>query len=287
MELRQLQYFVTVAEELHFGRAAERLHIVQPAVSQQIRRLERELDLALFDRSSRHVRLTGDGERLLPEARAVLAAADRTLALAGRLATGKSGSLRLGTSPDLGPRLERGLETLRQCTPDLDITLVHQSIPQQLQGIRAGEIDIALMRAATATAGLQAIPMWTEALDVVLPADHPLAAGPTVALKDLQDMTLRLPDRSGDPFFHDFVIKACTDAGFVPHIGRPATNQQDTVTEIGLSTDSWTVRLGNTPLTSRSVAIRPLEPALTIPGQLVMPAGKPTECTRNLLAAFA
>lgn len=287
MELRQLRYFVTVAEELHFGRAADRLHIVQPAVSQQIRRLERELNVTLFDRSSRHVRLTGDGERLLPEARSVLSAADRTAALARQLAAGNSGALRLGTSPDLGPRLERGLDALRSASPDLHISLINQPIPQQLEGIRVGEIDVALMRAATATAGLQALPVWTEAITAILPAHHRLSAGAAVTLADLRDLTLRLPERAIDPFFYDFIVDACTAAGFIPRLGRPATTRQDTVAEIGLSADTWTVRVGDTPVDSPRVAVRPLDPPLTIPGHLVVPAGKATECTRNLQAAFA
>ena len=113
MELRALRYFVTVAEERHFGRAAERLHIVQPAVSQQIARLERELGTVLIDRSPRHVRLTAAGERVLDAARETLAAADRV-----RAAVGEPGAtLRIGTAPALTARLERALAVLRADDP--------------------------------------------------------------------------------------------------------------------------------------------------------------------------
>src|SRR5260370_19870879 len=114
VEIRQLTYFVTVAEQLSFGRAAERLHIVQPAVSQQIRRLERELGVPLFDRSSRHVRLTAAGGRLLPDALAVLAAADRVRQVAADVAAGADGLLRVRTSQGLGTLLDRSLDALRE-----------------------------------------------------------------------------------------------------------------------------------------------------------------------------
>ncbi|MFF4290526.1 LysR family transcriptional regulator [Streptomyces sp. NPDC001633] len=112
MELRQVRYFVTVAHELHFGRAAERLHIVQSAVSQQVRRLERELGAELFDRSARQVRLTAVGARFLPEAQALLAAEERARAVVAELTAGRSRTLRLGTSTGLGAHLDRVLDAL-------------------------------------------------------------------------------------------------------------------------------------------------------------------------------
>src|SRR5437868_5418075 len=132
VEIRQLACFVTVAEELSFGRAAQQLHVVQPAVSQQVRRLERELGVQLFDRSSRHVRLTSAGERLLPEARAVLAAAGRTRQIAASIAAGTDGLLRVGTSQGLGERLEQVLEKLRTAAPGLEVRLVSAAVAERL-----------------------------------------------------------------------------------------------------------------------------------------------------------
>ena len=123
VEIRQLRYFVAVAEELHFGRAAERLAVVQPAVSQQVGRLERELGVRLLERSSRRVALTGDGERLLAEARSALAAVERVRTVAGELAAGRGGTLRIGTSPGMGERVHRGVARMRANVPDLALVL--------------------------------------------------------------------------------------------------------------------------------------------------------------------
>src|SRR5438034_4146258 len=150
MELRQLAYFAAVADELSFRRAAERLHIVQPAVSQQVRRLERELGVPLFDRSSRRVRLTAAGERLLPEARAVLAVAGRVREVAADVAAGADGILRVGTSQGLGERLDRTLEELRKTAPGIRVRLVSAPAAERVARVarvRAGDLDAAFVRA--------------------------------------------------------------------------------------------------------------------------------------------
>ncbi|MGW4352192.1 LysR family transcriptional regulator [Nocardia sp. NPDC004582] len=119
--MRQLRYFVTVAEELHFGRAAERLHIAQPAVSQQVRRLERELRVQLLDRSPRRVLLTEAGQRFLPAARAVLAAADQARASVAELAGGRAEVFRLGTVTGLAERLDAVLDTFAEQAPGVRV----------------------------------------------------------------------------------------------------------------------------------------------------------------------
>src|SRR5262245_54230219 len=146
MELRQLQYFVTLAEELHFGRAAERLHIVQPAVSQQLRRLEAELGVQLVERSTRHVALTAAGERLLPEARAVLAAVERARASVGGPAT-----LRLGTTTGLGERLPRLLAALAP----REVELVRVPAATRLRRVADGTLDAALLRGVVSHPGVR------------------------------------------------------------------------------------------------------------------------------------
>lgn len=236
MEIRQLTYFVTVAEELSFGRAAQRLQLVQPAVSQQIRRLERELGVPLFDRSSRHVRLTAAGECLLPEVRAVLAAAARARQVAAGIAAGTDGILRVGTSQGLGERLDHILEQLRKIAPGLRVRLVSAPVAERITRVRAGELDAAFVRAVTAAPGLELLPLWQDPLTIALPATHPLAAQPAIQLPQLSSIPLRLAPREDNPPFHDLIVGACADAGFQPLHGPPFTTPQDALAEIGTGT---------------------------------------------------
>jgi len=286
VELRQLRYFVAVAEELHFGRAAERLSVVQPAVSQQVARLERELGVRLLERSSRRVALTGDGARLLAEARAALAAADNVRALAAELAAGRAGILRLGTSPGLADRLHRGVSAMRRSVPDIGLELVHGTPAAHCAAIRAGQLDLALVRGPVRGPGLRTVELWREPLHAVLPASHPAAAAPALPVDALAGMVLRLPARTAEPALHDAVLAACHHAGFVPCFGRPMGSAQDTVVEIGASRDEVAIVYCESGPVTPGVAIRPLDPALTVPGHLVAPAAGAEECLAALTAAF-
>jgi DNA-binding transcriptional LysR family regulator len=288
VELRQLRYFVTVAEELHFGRAAQRLHVVQPAVSQQVARLERELGLRLLDRSSRTVRLTEDGERMLAEARRVLAAADRTKAVAARLARRGQKVLRIGTSPGLAAALERAIDALSELTSGLRIELDGRPAHDQVDAVRRGELDIALVRSAPDLPGLRTLELWREPVDVALPAAHPVAARPAVRLDQLADLPLRLPSRDCDPLFHDLVLAACRRAGFQPRLGRPVSTVPNALVEIGTGTPAWTALYRSTHRdtgTTKTVVL-PLDPPLEAPVSLVVSAVAEARCVAALHAAF-
>ncbi|MBL7495104.1 LysR family transcriptional regulator [Frankia sp. CNm7] len=301
MELRQLRYFAAVADELHFGRAAEKLHVVQPAVSQQVARLERELGVRLFDRSPRRVRLTVAGTRLLAEARAVLAAADRTSAVAAELAEASRTTMRISASPGLGPRLERALLALREASgePEARVELVSVPIPDQVAAVARGEVDVALVRAARPTPGVRVVELWREPLWAAMPAWFEAAPRPAVALAALADLRLRIPSEACDPFFRAFVLRACRSAGFEPWLGRPSGSVQDTLLEIGAGRPAamgpdgptWTVlhaEAARDPAAAlRSVTVRPIDPPLDVPGCLVVAEAKPRACVEVLTAAFA
>ncbi|GAB2604739.1 LysR family transcriptional regulator [Kribbella endophytica] len=286
MELRQLKYFVTVAEELHFGKAAERLAIVQPAVSQQVARLERELGLRLFDRSSRRVALTGDGERMLREARAVLSAADQAATVAAELVAGQSGVFRIGTSPGLRDRLERGLAVLRSSAPGIEIKLSSRPPAQQLEALRSGELDVAFIRGSVNSRSLRAIPLWDEPLSVLLPSAY--RTGDAVKLVDLAALPLRLPPRSDDAALHDTIHAACRTAGFDPVPGRPLDSLEDAIVEMTNGSPAWTVVYGTAcDAAEGAVWMGPLTPALTVPGHLVVTADHSPPCLETLVQAFS
>ncbi|MEU5877785.1 LysR family transcriptional regulator [Spirillospora sp. NPDC047279] len=286
MELRQLEYFVAVAEEGGFGRAAERLSIVQSAVSQQVRRLERELGVPLFDRSTRHVNLTGAGERLLPEARSVLAAAHRARQVAADIRAGADGVLRLGTVHGPGDRVFRTLTELAAIAPRLQVRPRRLPLAERLSAVRSGALDAALVRALPKAPGLELLPVWTDPLYVALPSAHPLAERAELSLADLADLPLRLAAREDNPPFHDLITGACRAAGAEPPFGPPFTTFQETLADIGAGAPSWTVfyEVGGFPDLPR-VAVRPLgEPTLTT--SLAVLPGPPGPALRHLLDAL-
>ncbi|MDX6707314.1 MAG: hypothetical protein QOI48_3160 [Solirubrobacteraceae bacterium] len=225
MEFRQLLYFVAVAEELHFGRAADRLHIVQPAVSQQIRRLEAELGIALLDRSTRRVTLTIAGQRLLPEARAVLKAVENARQSVADVVAERAMTLRLGTSTGLGERLPRVLAEFRARVPDQAVELVGLPVQERLAQTAGGGLDAALVRGVASHPGLCLQPVWEDLLVVVLPATHPLAKHPRVTLSQLAELPLRIVAREVNPPLVDLLLAACRSAGFEPR-QRPAARQR-------------------------------------------------------------
>lgn len=261
MEIRQLEYFVAVAEELHFGRAAERLHIGQPAVSQQVARLERELAVQLFERSTRRVQLTSAGARLLPEAKASLTALERLRLTVVEPIGGMTGLLRVGTSEGLGERLDRVLESLVNAAPALEVRLLSMPLIKRLDAVRAGELDAAFVRPAGATAGLEASPVWTDSLVAALPATHPLAARSVLRLTDLANVPLRMSDRDANTGVYDLLLNALHEAGVDPPRGPVISSMYDALSEIGSTAPAWTVLYSAAAdrLDIRRVAFRKLD----------------------------
>ena len=283
VELRQLRYFLAVAEELHFGRAAGRLHIVQPTVSQQVRRLEREIGLDLFDRTTRAVTLTTAGSEFLPHARAIVGAERAALEAMAALRTERATVLRLGTNVGLGARLERVLTTLAELTPHVTVELRSADAATRLRLVREGELDAAFIRGVARSPDLELVPVWTDTLVLVLPAAHPLAAHESVDIADLAGVPLRISPREANPHLVDLVTDACRAAGFEPALGPAFTTDQDTLAAIGSGRPSWTVfYAGQAEILppGRTVAFRPFTPP--VPAMQTYLAVRPTASASRL-----
>ncbi|WP_331735169.1 LysR family transcriptional regulator (plasmid) [Streptomyces sp. NBC_01166] len=281
MELRALQYFVAVAEELHFGRAAQRLGIVQPAVSQQIARLERELGVRLLDRTSRRVRLTPAGERVLAAARRTLAAAARVRVAAGEPAA----VLRIGVASCATRRLDRAVGRLSESERPAELRLVDLPVAARLDAVRDGELDLALVRGVLTSAAVTVVRAWSEPLHAVLARGHPAAGKPMVSLHDLDPYGLRLPARDSDPPMHDAILAALPMAPLRP----PAGDMLNVLFEVGRDTEGWTLMSAELLDVSRSELLlqMPLDPPMTVDGHLVTSLATPEPCVASYVAAFA
>ena len=215
MEFRQLRFFVTLAEELHFGRAAAREHIVQSALSQQIRRLERELRVRLLDRDTHHVALTPAGAAFLVDARQMLAHADRAAATARRAAR-PAPMLRAGILDASCDLVNLILRDVQDHIPDLEIHQVETGIPGQLRMIADGQLDVGFGRALQAPPEVASELIRLDPLGVLVPDAHCLAELPTVPVARLTGRPLLLSDEARAPELNQLVVEACRSAGFIP-----------------------------------------------------------------------
>ncbi|MFD5831622.1 LysR substrate-binding domain-containing protein, partial [Lentzea sp. NPDC060358] len=218
MELRHLRYFVAVAEERHFGRAAERLHMAQPPLSQQIQQLEAELGVTLLHRTTRKVELTGAGAVYLDRARAVLAALDDAGAEALRVAEGLQGRLVVGcvgsATYSLLPAFARAL---REQLPAVDLVFRGEMLaPDQLESLLARRIDLALLRPPVEHPVVRVRTLRRDRFIVALPEDHRLARRRRLRIEDLRDEDLVVHASRGRSVMHGVVARLCRAAGFEP-----------------------------------------------------------------------
>ncbi len=223
MELRQLRYFVAVAEDMHFNRAAERLHIAQPALSQQIRRLEHELKTTLFHRTTRSVELTDTGRVLLAEARRVLADVDYTLAAVRHAADGETGLLRLGFVSSAALQVLPTLVlALQERWPRLHLTLEEGTTDRQIEDIREGRIDIGVAREMAPLEGFVSQPLAKEPLVAAVPVNHRLAEQGRIRIADLAGERFVVFPRRQVSRLYDHIAALCRRAGVELEVAQEA-----------------------------------------------------------------
>jgi DNA-binding transcriptional LysR family regulator len=217
MELRHLRYFVAVAEELHFRRAAERLHVAQPAVSEQVRKLEQELGVRLFDRTQRSVALTVAGAALLEEARHVLRHAEVAQQAARSAGDRATMRLRIGYLADSLPdNVPRALRQLAVSTPSVQVDLETGPALRLIEELRARRLDAVVAALPAPTNGLRVTPLCDQHAVAVLPVTHPHALDDSVVLEMLAPERLVVLPREVNPAFHNAVVGICRDAGLAP-----------------------------------------------------------------------
>jgi DNA-binding transcriptional LysR family regulator len=258
LENRHLRYFIEVARSLHVRRAAERLHIAQPALTQNIHQLESELGVELFHRERRHLRLTEAGQIFLAEAEQSLRQFDRAQRAAQRAARGEVGKLVLGFQSTAGlsvvPNL---LHNFRSEFPEVEVSLIESGSTAQKRALRNWEIDIGLMYALP-DADFAYRELEPESLLIALPEDHQLAGKDSVALAELTQEVFILPSNSAAEVLRHAVMTECADAGFQP---KKVQEVSTTQTALGLVSARFGVSIlpaSVQVLLRRGVTLRPI-----------------------------
>jgi DNA-binding transcriptional LysR family regulator len=265
MELRHFQYFLVLAEELNFSRAARRLHIAQPSLSQQIRQLEAEVETELFDRTVRPIRLTNAGQLLLGDAYNLVSDVEATAREVRRAGRGEVGRLRIGYSyGGLYDLVLSLLRRLRHAWPDANMVIHQLPEREQLPALRTRRVDLVLGRLTEPlTPDVVVRPLREERLIAILPASHPLAGADSVKLGDLRDEPFVMFPRRLEPVVFDNYIQACVQAGFTLRLEHEVSDAQTQALAIaaglgvGLSGDHLALRFPE-------LVYLPIDPSFTI-----------------------
>jgi DNA-binding transcriptional LysR family regulator len=263
MELRHLRYVVAVAETLHFGRAAARLNMQQPPLSQQIRQVEDELGVKLFDRSGRQVRLTAAGEMFVQDARLVLAQASHAGRVAERLRQGEAGQLVIGVA---GPAdAEYFVEIMRgfsQRHPKVRVVVRNMSTAEQLKALFEERLHVAFVTPPTDHPGLRFETVLHTPIVLAVPRDNALAVRARVPLTAVAGEPLILFSRSMAPGFFDAIASACRSAGFGLHVRHEVENLQSAYGLVAAGMGVAFVPAGLEANLPKRVVLRPLAPQL-------------------------
>jgi DNA-binding transcriptional LysR family regulator len=269
VDLRRLRYFVAVAESLHFGRAAARLHMSQPPLSRQIQQLEREIGALLLRRSKRRVELTDAGAYLLDQARMMLADAETLAARTRRIESGETGRLTLGFISTVDYSVLPGLlSAYRAAHPGVTLELRELTSDVQLRELHEGRIDAGMVLAPVDDAALAMLPLLREPLVAALPADDPLARSRTaLSVASLAGRSFVIFPRSAAAGLYDAIIEFCRQAGFTPRIAQEAIQMQTIVSLVSAGLGVALVPASLRHLRRRGVVYRPLRqdsPRLTV-----------------------
>jgi DNA-binding transcriptional LysR family regulator len=263
MEFRHLRYLVALADELHFGRAALRLNISQPPLSQQIRQLEEELGVQLFERTNRKVRLTDAGRRLVDEAHLVLGRIDHLSKVASQAGGGEIGHLSVGVTGNINQALVDTLRLLGKKHPAVHIELQYMSTETQVKALHEGHIDIGFLSLPVHDATLilektRAQPLW-----IAMPKSHPLARFRKVPVTSLADQHIILFPRRVTPGLHDTITGMCSEAGFTLNVVHEVDSMVGglTLVSAGLGVAFTTP---DAQLLWPDIAFRPIETSVTV-----------------------
>lgn len=285
MELRHLRYFVAVAEELHFGRAARRLHIVQPALSQQIQKLEREIGVTLLARSRRRVALTPAGEAFLEEARRALTSARDAVAAARRAREGETGRLRVGYLDFaiylLFPQI---LRAFRRRYPAVSLQIAEMGRDEQGEALSRGRLDVGFFAYREGEWDLRCEPVASDPLVVVLPDTHPLAARERVPVGMLRHEPWVLFPRKLHSRFLELVLQACAAEGFAPRVEQEAEQMNALAALVGAGFGVTMIPRAVAERPRAHIAVRPVEgEAAHLPLDLIWGADSLSPAAENFL----